>query len=897
MAQSIFTNNELRVDPRNGAPAFVRGEFALSELNVAALQPADQVKEFLKTHAADLQLNAPGSDFQLISNVAATPKRHVLRYQQNINGIPVMDGVVVVHVGQDNVVKQVSVQQPGVNQAPPATPKLTKDDAMQAALKNENQPALRMAALGPDLVYFPEAHGKGVRLAYKIVLPTAKPAHDWQIVLDANTAEVLQRQDLIQEVDGAGKVFYPNPVKSSMNNALRSPKATAGPCGFSGSTAATINAQQVTKPLKDITLSGGTYHLEGPYCKIVDLAPPTIAPPTEAVATNFNYGVGDNRLEPVNVYFHVDNIQRYIQSLGITNANNRQQPCDAHDDSTLAAWYSPVDKALHFSSSSPCRPDRGQDGMCMVHEYGHAIQDNQVPGWGGMNPGTGRFETGAMGEGFGDTLACTYFAPDFSYQKEIFEDWIFADDPSHGLRRVDGTKVYPTDWAGEVHDDGEIWSSALWNIYRSIGGDSMSLADRHGARDALLKTVINSHHLVATNGTMPDGAEAVMNTHAESDEYRGKYLMQMLDSFHARHLLLCSSSADLWMRDDVSDPGADHFVGPTFWDSPDLWIRNSDDNGTTHQDVISGQDNYFYCRVRNRGTVTARAFVVTFNVKPWAGVEFTYPGDFIPFISAAVGFNLAAGASVVLKAKWPASLVPAAGVHACWLAQVYTPVDTTAAGRHVWESNNLAQKNLTIVPGAPDQDVTVHFQIGNLANPSAQQFRLEIRRPDAFPAMPVSIVHSDPKAVRALFNSPNEVKLPAAPTVTTTTNSTVRFLDPARVQIASGGTPVSMQVAADSVLHVGPAAVAAPVVRTAAAQSAGAKLVTKGTAAEIALDPGILAGFPVVLQARAQPEYGVKITVPKDAKAGDSFKVQVVQRNSQNVVVGGITVQVNVVKG
>ncbi|MGG7382797.1 hypothetical protein ACQ7B2_29995, partial [Escherichia coli] len=80
----------------------------------------------------------------------------------------------------------------------------------------------------------------------------------------------------------------------------------------------------------------------------------------------------------------------------------------------------------------------------------------------------------------------------------------------------------------------------------------------------------------------------------------------------------------------------------------------------------------FYARVRNRGTATARAFVVTFNVKLWAGTEFVYPGDWDPFVSAAVGFNLAPGASTIVKGRWPADLVPAPGSHVCWLSSVYT---------------------------------------------------------------------------------------------------------------------------------------------------------------------------------------------------------------------------------
>src|SRR5262249_21174931 len=108
----------------------------------------------------------------------------------------------------------------------------------------------------------------------------------------------------------------------------------------------------------------------------------------------------------------------------------------------------------------------------------------------------------------------------------------------------------------------EIWSAALWNIYRTIGGDSSITSEREAARDALLKTVILSHHLLATDASMPEGAEAVMEENAELDDYRGKHLMQMLDSFHDRGLLVCSSQADLYIREASGDQGADNYVGP-----------------------------------------------------------------------------------------------------------------------------------------------------------------------------------------------------------------------------------------------------------------------------------------------------------------------------------------------
>jgi Zn-dependent metalloprotease len=51
-------------------------------------------------------------------------------------------------------------------------------------------------------------------------------------------------------------------------------------------------------------------------------------------------------------------------------------------------------------------------------------------------------------------------------------DWdsvSYTTGTPHCLRRVDGTKVYPGSSDGEVHDDGEMWSRALYDIHTALG--------------------------------------------------------------------------------------------------------------------------------------------------------------------------------------------------------------------------------------------------------------------------------------------------------------------------------------------------------------------------------------------------------------------------------------------
>ena len=106
--------------------------------------------------------------------------------------------------------------------------------------------------------------------------------------------------------------------------------------------------------------------------------------------------------------------------------------------------------------------DDAEDAEIILHEYGHALQDDQLPGFGASKEGK------AMGEGFGDYLAASFFA-DVKPQpmRPTVGNWdavSYSGAEPPCLRRLDSNKKYPKDIKGEEHDDGEIWSSCLWEI-------------------------------------------------------------------------------------------------------------------------------------------------------------------------------------------------------------------------------------------------------------------------------------------------------------------------------------------------------------------------------------------------------------------------------------------------
>ena len=131
--------------------------------------------------------------------------------------------------------------------------------------------------------------------------------------------------------------------------------------------------------------------------------------------------------------------------------------------------------------------DDGEDAEVIVHEYGHAIQDAQVPGYGATAEG------GAMGEAFGDFLAAAYYAPRSRRLRRHLRHGVGRDElqqrpPQPCLRRIDSAKRYPKDIVGAVHTDGELWSAYLWRIREQLGTTPPGALGQQPAPRALDRT-------------------------------------------------------------------------------------------------------------------------------------------------------------------------------------------------------------------------------------------------------------------------------------------------------------------------------------------------------------------------------------------------------------------------
>ena len=453
---------------QQGTPISLFGTLSVP-MNTAS---AASARSFLADNAQLLQLTDP-ADLQEVTTVASPLGTHVT-FAQRYQGVRVFGAEVKVHFNQAGRV--VALNNTSVPRLQLSTkPQVSAKGALAAALAMAPARSDDAAApAAPELVIYADAGAP--QLAYQVIVPTGGPT--LQVFVSAVTGEVIgEPSDLNQYlVNGTGQVFKDNAVVATQNNSLVDSNDSA--------------AAVPTTAYSTVTLQGlnGANLLDGQFASGSDSK-------SRAAGTNNNFIFLRNTkaFSETMAYFHIDFAQRYIQSLGFTNVNNRQQVFAIDRSTADNSFYTPSTKKISYGTGGV---DDAEDGEVIIHEYGHSVQDNQVPGFGAVEEG------GAMGEGFGDYLGATVnSALTGDFQLTCIAEWdatSYAAGVPHCLRRLDSTKHYPENKDGEVHDDGEMWSASLFQIRTALGA---AKAD---------KLILQAHFLLSSRATFSDGSNALV---------------------------------------------------------------------------------------------------------------------------------------------------------------------------------------------------------------------------------------------------------------------------------------------------------------------------------------------------------------------------------------------------
>jgi len=129
--------------------------------------------------------------------------------------------------------------------------------------------------------------------------------------------------------------------------------------------------------------------------------------------------------------------------------------------------------------------------------------------------------------------------------------------------------------------------------------------------------------------------------------------------------LLRDNHADLYIKHTPADTGAPSENGDYF-DSPDIWVRNNPDGDSEFESQVplSGQDNWIYARVRNKGSKPYDNVKVNFYATATPHLDVRYPNDWHPdcLIGSAAAATVPsrsgkgsakADGTQIFKVRWP----------------------------------------------------------------------------------------------------------------------------------------------------------------------------------------------------------------------------------------------------
>jgi Fungalysin metallopeptidase (M36) len=366
-------------------------------------------------------------------------------------------------------------------------------------------------AVTREEVWFPRR--TRLHLAYKFRLRRRRPAGEWIVYVDAVTGAILWKYDNLALGTGRAIVFDPNPVvalgdwRPLLDKDAPIRRVPAGTYRYAR--------------LAGLTSSG---LLDGVRVTTSATRNRVMRRDRDFRCLSHEFG-----FEEVMTYFHLDAAVRYVESLGFAGKRAifrgpiRVNARATRDDDS---WYMPSTRELGFGTGDV---DDAEDGETILHEFGHAMQDAICPDFGQSA------EAAAMGEGFGDYLAASFFARSkiIAEAKHLLPcvmtwDGVLYGEKTHPerppcVRRLDSRLTYESfdhSYSADEHANGEIWSATLWDIWNRVG---RAVADR---------IIIESHFQLDGHTSLTKGARAIAD--ADRNLFAGRHLSALKQIFRRR---------------------------------------------------------------------------------------------------------------------------------------------------------------------------------------------------------------------------------------------------------------------------------------------------------------------------------------------------------------------------
>lgn len=552
-----------RLDAETG---IARALYRLPVLSGLSGSPTEIASTVLQLEEGRLGIAGIREDLVPVSVIEGQYSSHIT-YQQTFRGLPVYNRLVKVNLdrnGQPTMVLNGTAPHIAETTTLSTVPGITQQDALNQVASLLNQADVSTSI--PELIIYPDAPA---RLAWRVIAWPRQPAVEIELLIDAQTGNLVNAQTLSthakeiephrettgpsspadrtarhlvhtgqsiapaaiqslrQRATGSGFVFDPDPLTTS--------GTLYGPPYIDNQDAdiQEVNNQRVEVSLLDIEQGvDGLYRLTGPHVQIASQTPgggTIYTPPAEPQPDAFRYTRSNDFFEAVNVYYHIDRSQRYLQSLNVgRDIQNMSIPVNPHglglEDNSR---YLPSQNFIAFGTGGV---DDAEDAQVIWHEYGHALLEGSAPGLLASNEGK------ALHEGWADYWSGSYVRSLAEQGLVLRTDWstLFKWDSGDGSiwpgREMVFDGKYPEDtfcddggFQCDIYADGMLYATALMEIYDAFGrtvADRLSLA---------------SHSYLMHPVTFRDAAEAVIQ--ADADLYSGEHFDFLIQMFNERGLI------------------------------------------------------------------------------------------------------------------------------------------------------------------------------------------------------------------------------------------------------------------------------------------------------------------------------------------------------------------------
>lgn len=470
--------------------------------------PEQIARSFLNERAENFSLKKEDLSLKTIRSRITPGGSHVL-FEQEIKGIPVYASNITVTINNSGEVTFVASAYRSVQENLNTNPAISENQAITTA-RNYLNVSGKMLGRGQraKLMFF-ESADAGFELSWRVILPTEKPLGDWEVFVNTLNGRIIHARDLRMCVhDGAGLIWDPDPL------------TTAG-VEYGGeykdnndADSDALNNQRLTATLRDLTYEGGLYKLQGPYAVLYDHESPSDNFPELDDSSAFNYTRNQQEFEDVMVYYHIDLSTRHlILDLGYDDPKQREFQADPHglngDDNS---HYMTSENYVAFGEGGV---DDAEDADVIWHEHAHSFQTNLT---GGMSYSG---ETMSLQEGSSDYWAASSSRIINDYNWGYVFTWDGHNEFWSG-RRCDLDWIYPDDYVSG-HDGGQIWSSALMDIWADLG------------REITDKLFIETHYIWGYAPGLQDAAEAFIQ--ANENLYGGTHKSVIIEHFNAHGLV------------------------------------------------------------------------------------------------------------------------------------------------------------------------------------------------------------------------------------------------------------------------------------------------------------------------------------------------------------------------